>query len=90
MGKQIVAIVAISGLSLAATACAAPAVGNASYASETYASKAMLSSAADRSGSIPPSTGALSNATKPPSDAAGSFPRSFLIPGTDTSIRIGG
>lgn len=28
--------------------------------------------------------------TAPATGGAGSFPRSFLIPGTDTSIRLGG
>jgi hypothetical protein len=33
---------------------------------------------------------AASGDTGPNFTGAGSFPRSFLIPGTDTSIRIGG
>ena len=42
----------------------------------------------------PAASGTRSYAPGPNGDAgtigAGSFPRSFLIPGTDTSIRIGG
>jgi hypothetical protein len=40
----------------------------------------------------PPTTPAV-NGASPPSDSpliGGSFPRSFVIPGTDTSVRVGG
>jgi hypothetical protein len=40
--------------------------------------------------SSPQIGGAVASASAPSIVDGGSFPRSFLIPGTDTSIRIGG
>jgi hypothetical protein len=37
-----------------------------------------------------PATGDNTSLSSPGAVGAGSFPRSFLIPGTDTSIRVGG
>jgi hypothetical protein len=89
MLKQKLAALAISGLCVAAAGCTAPSAGDARYVNEIDAVKIPPSSA-DRAGSAPSPVVAPSNPTAPPSDGAGSFPRSFLIPGTDTSIRIGG
>ena len=80
---------AIAGLATAVTllaACSEPAATRW----QTVAPVGSSHGAAAASLPPPGSPGVNANFSGPDVVGAGSFPRSFLIPGSDTSIRIGG
>jgi len=86
----------ITGLAVASAMFAALCPAGADELSDLRANQAAISSRIDQlakpaipqTGGQPPPDNRMPADTNAP--APGSFPRSFLIPGTDTSVRIGG
>src|SRR5690242_21680316 len=91
-------LAAIGGLTAAIALMTGPPV-NADELDDLRANQELLQRRIDQLAQLPRSkigpsgTGGTAYGTAPVPGAAlvgGSFPRSFLIPGTDTSIRVGG
>jgi hypothetical protein len=86
----------IAGLAGASAMFAASSPAGADELSDLRANQAVINSRIDQlakpagpqTGSQPPPDNPMPADTNPP--AHGSFPRSFLIPGTNTSVRISG
>ena len=81
--KRNAAITAVSGgvISVVALLAGVPAA-TADELADLRANQELLQQRLDHLAQAPPAG--------PPATGVGSFPRSFLIPGTDTSLRVGG
>ena len=80
---------------VAAILCVLPGCGRgtarADELSQLRANQALLQQRLDELAKGPPATaGAYPSAAPTKAAGGGSFPRSFRVPGTDTSVRIGG
>src|SRR5207244_10598398 len=86
-GRNAAITVAVA-CALAAPLAIGPSAARADELSELRANQDLLQQRLDQLSQLQPG----STAPAPPGAAvgAGSFPRSFLIPGTDTSLRLGG
>src|SRR5713226_9050281 len=89
------AITAAIACVLSAPLVIAPQAAQADELSDLRANQELLQHRVDQLAQVPVSPSGLYGGGAPAASAGagtvgGSFPRSFLIPGTDTSIRVGG
>src|SRR5436190_10280393 len=93
--RRNVAITASIACMLSAPLAIGPYAAQADELSDLRANQELLQARVDQLAQVPVSpTGLYGGGPPAPTAGAGavggSFPRSFLIPGTDTSIRVGG
>src|SRR6266704_2240555 len=83
--NRTIATVALGGLTAAIALLAGPPAAKADELADLRANQELLQQRLDQLAQAGPATGAPAGPI-----GVGSFPRSFLIPGTDTSLRVGG
>src|SRR6266566_2520414 len=86
--RTIATVAALGGMTAAIVLLAGPPAAKADELSELRANQELLQQRLDQLSQLQPGATAPSAPGAPV--GAGSFPRSFLIPGTDTSLRLGG
>ena len=93
-GRNVASITAIIACALSAPAAIGAYSAQADELSDLRANQQLLQQRLDQLAQIPapgaPYPGGPRAATAGAGIVGGSFPRSFLVPGTDTSIRVGG
>jgi len=92
--RTIATMAAFGGLTAAVALLSGQPAAKADELSDLRANQQLLQQRLDQLAQIPSPTGVYPGGPPAPSAGAGmvggSFPRSFLVPGTDTSIRVGG
>jgi len=83
--RTIATVAALGGLTAAIALLACPPAAKADELADLRANQELLQQRLDQLSQAGPSTGPAAGPI-----GVGSFPRSFLIPGTDTSMRVGG
>ena len=93
-GRNVASITAVIACALAAPLAIGSYSAQADELSDLRANQQLLQQRLDQLAQIPAPAGAYPGGPPAPTAGAGivggSFPRSFLVPGTDTSIRVGG
>ena len=92
--RTIATMAALGGMTAAVALLSGQPAAKADELSDLRANQQLLQQRLDQLAQIPSSTGVYPGGPPAPTAGAGivggSFPRSFLVPGTDTSIRVGG
>jgi len=93
-GRNVASITAVIACALAAPLAIGSYSAQADELSDLRVNQQLLQQRLDQLAQIPSPTGVYPGGPPSPTAGAGivggSFPRSFLVPGTDTSIRVGG
>ncbi len=94
MKPNMLTTLAIAMIAAASTLCAALSPAGADELSDLRANQALVNSRIDQlakpGGAQIPDQPTLDSRRPAYTTGSGSFPRSFLIPGTSTSVRVGG